>query len=188
MCSHIVNQSWATLSSVQAQQLLALSFILLHNCNVEPRTVCGFRTCCVPISVYWKFYILLPREWYYRKVVFFSKSLRRLKAYNVLQYCQRNKSKWKRLLSPTYLSVIRFHAKHFNMCSRFVRLCCCPCLLCLCLWSVRRMAQRWTLMNSSWPCRTTPCSWLWSLDRHGHHSLYTWPNTSLIYDIQLAVL
>lgn len=62
-----------------------------------------------------------------------------------------------------------------NMCDRFVRLCCCPCLLCLCLWSVTRTAQRWTRMSSSPPSLTTPCSWPWSLDRHGDHSQYVSP-------------
>lgn len=81
--------------------------------------------------------------------------------------------------------IIAFMQNYLNMCSRFVRLCCCPCRLYLCLWSVRRTAQRWTRMNSSLPYQTTPCSWLWSLDRHGDHSLYVSPNTPLIYDILL---
>lgn len=85
-------------------------------------------------------------------------------------------SKW---LFSAVECVIVFTKNYVNMCFRFARHYCSPCLLCLCLWSVRKMALRWTLTNSSLPCQTTPCSWLWSLDRHGDHSLYVSPNTQL---------
>lgn len=45
--SHNLNQTWATLLSVQAQQLLVISFISLHVLIVQRCTVCGFKTCAV---------------------------------------------------------------------------------------------------------------------------------------------
>lgn len=58
------------------------------------------------------------------------------------------------------------------LCCRCATLCCSPCLRCPCPWSAKKTAQKWTLATSSWPCRTTLCSWPCSPGRRGGPSQY----------------
>lgn len=100
--SHNLNQSWATLLSVQAQQLLVMSFILLHVCNVQRRIVrvVSRRAGC---PCYHSLGCIITAN---RMIILevLSKRLSGSKGYNLLQYFQNNTFQYVYIYIYIYLS------------------------------------------------------------------------------------